>query len=178
MKIIVYTTPDTYNESNPLDAEILTGQVAYLIKDNNDGTGIFSVKSRQDGERFEKVLPFSYLMKHDVDMPHAKDTEKARIEMLQHGAHHLTIRDLKKYLEDHKDDLDEDGIVYYQRIDDVYFEENGWDNSVRVKYEYNSGDFNPLFAWEDQFVPAFCCYGFHHPDDPQKDRNLYITAHY
>jgi hypothetical protein len=171
MNTIIYTTPTTYDKNNALDEELLTGQVAYLIKDNEDGTGTFSVRSREDGERFEKLLPFDYLTRHEVEIPHPKDNEEAR-EHMKKGGYSLTIGRLKEFLEEHKDELDDDGIVYYQRIEDFYFERNGWDHSVRVKYDYFGMDMNPLDMHEDQYIVAFS------PVKYKNDRNLYITAHY
>ena len=152
---------------------ILTGQVAYLIKDLMNGNGIFSVYLRESDGRVEMELPFLYLTKHEVEFPHPKDVEIKRDKTLCE-TNYLTIGQLKKYLEENKDFLDDDGIVYYQRIEDIYFKEHNWD--VRVKYDSLSADINPLWLTEDEFVPAFCCYGY--KEGFQKDRNLYITAHY
>lgn len=76
----------------------------------------------------------------------------------------LTVKELRDFLDQY--DLDDNAIVYYQRIEDCYFAEaGGWKEKVMFK-EPDMGEVS------DEFIPAFACIKFHN------DGNLYITAHY
>jgi hypothetical protein len=72
---------------------------------------------------------------------------------------YLLIGDLKKAIKDKPND----GIVFYQRIEDKYFWDNNW--SVKKK-RIGTPD-------ESQYISAFCVITY--KDDPD---NLYIDAHY
>lgn len=170
-----YVTP--INDELMERYNIMPGRVAYLLKVINDSTGLFSVKDRLDTySRIDIELPFEIFTVFDVDIPHIRDTEQCVIDMKK-GAHYLTIKELRKFLEENKNTLNEEGIVYYQRIEDYYFTESGgWSNNSRIKYDCLTSEFNPLYMHEDEFIPAFTCYQY--TKGFQKDGNLYITAHY
>ena len=73
----------------------------------------------------------------------------------------MTVKDLKKALENVPDDC----LVVYQRIEDIYFEENGWlAKAIELSWEEN---INSLY------IPAFSAYQHH------KDKDIFvINAHY
>lgn len=68
----------------------------------------------------------------------------------------MTVLELKQALSN----LPDDGEVYVQRIEDFYFENNGW--SVK-KMEGENG--------EEQYIATWCCINY-------DGKNLYITSHY
>ena len=76
---------------------------------------------------------------------------------------HLTVGELKKSLENIPDDTP----VYYQRIEDIYFEKHGWTNPKCYKeltFDYH-GELSP-------YIRAFSSY-FH------EERNVFvINSHY
>lgn len=75
--------------------------------------------------------------------------------------HYLTIGRLKEFIKD----LPDDGKIYYQRIEDVYFEKHGWDkNVVKKPSEYPE--------YTDDFVGVFTYIKY------RDDKDLYLTAHY
>ena len=73
----------------------------------------------------------------------------------------LTVGQLKRWIKEHK--IPDDANVYYQRIEDVYFERHGWNT---IKRPWNGGE------TETEYIEAFGCYKF------KDDSNLYINAHY
>jgi hypothetical protein len=109
----------------------------------------------------------------------------------------MTVKELKEAIEN----LPDDAIVYYQRIEDVYFEKHNW-NVVKKEGEHyhslmdwnrdiDSGKYlddeqypdikpeNLLKATEkdleeskEQYIKAFCAVKY------GNDNNLYIDAHY
>ncbi len=76
---------------------------------------------------------------------------------------HLTVGCLKKALKG----LDDDTPVYYQRIEDAYFEKFGWQKDV-IKIK----DFDGIVHWTDEFVRAYCVVS------TDKKPGFFITAHY
>jgi len=85
---------------------------------------------------------------------------------------YLTIADLKKIIKN----MDDSDHVFYQRIEDIYFEPGkGWkENSVFKRDvfvrndEYNPEDPNH----HDQFVEVFSALKY------DEEKNLYLSAHY
>lgn len=76
--------------------------------------------------------------------------------------HYLTVSELRKALAD----LPDEAPVFYQRIEDLYFEQHGWAANVVEK---------PNDMWpdqQDQYIRAFCVVRY--ADEP----TLFITAHY
>ena len=77
---------------------------------------------------------------------------------------YLTIKELKEKIKDLPDEMP----VYYQRIEDHYFTQGGWDSSTKtLLWERSSygDDYN-------EYVGAFSAYK--HPDDYV----FVINAHY
>ena len=73
---------------------------------------------------------------------------------------YLTAGQLKKLLEN----VPDDARILYERIEDVYFKEHGWNNVVVEKP-------NGIYPDEkDQYIPAFCAFFY--------NGNVYVTAHY
>jgi hypothetical protein len=90
----------------------------------------------------------------------------------------LTVKYLKKFLEEHA--LPDDAIVLIQRVEDVYYEKNGWGvykkDGEWVDYANKySPDISPeeLDEFKEQYHPAWCCVFYH--DDPDM---LFIDLHY
>ena len=81
----------------------------------------------------------------------------------------LTVGDLRRILDD--TDIKDDVKVYYERIEDEYFEEGGWENDILMEDSwYNIGtDHNPL---SDNWIRAFDVFY------NEKENVLKITAHY
>mgnify|MGYP001586066330 CR=1 FL=1 len=80
----------------------------------------------------------------------------------KHADLYMTVGKLRKILEDYPDDAK----VYYERIEDTYFDPGkGWDeNSVKRPSEL-SGEMDQFIAvWGRNKYP--------------NDDNLYLTAHY
>jgi len=75
----------------------------------------------------------------------------------------MTIGELREALKDKKKYPD-DGLVLYQRIEDIYFEEHKW-KSVKK-------DDGELPGMKDEFVHVFTNIKY------RRDKNLYLTAHY
>jgi hypothetical protein len=67
--------------------------------------------------------------------------------------------------------MDDDAHVTYERIEDVYFEKNGWKPELTVPND--AAHIHPGIP-EDQYVTAFCSFKY------EKDGKQYlcITAHY
>jgi hypothetical protein len=115
--------------------------------------------------------------------------------------YYLTIGKLKKFLEEHPE-LPDDALVLTQRVEDVYYEKNGWGvvlkegehyhnvktYNVRMEEEIRrrkNGE-HPKYDMEDpskhiqeltddlkdQYHPAFCCLKY------KDDDNLYLDLHY
>lgn len=75
--------------------------------------------------------------------------------------HYMTIKQLKSAIQD----LPDDGLVLYQRIEDVYFDNHHWDESSILKPD-------PLYPEAfDQYVITW-------GSTKYDNENLYITAHY
>jgi len=74
----------------------------------------------------------------------------------------LTVGQLKERLKDVPDDTP----VFYQRIEDVYFEKHGW------KTEKLVWDFYAMEYIYSEYIPAFSCYK--HTDEDV----FVINAHY
>ena len=75
----------------------------------------------------------------------------------------LTVGALRKAL----DDLPDKTPVYYQRIEDTYFEEGkGWKENELLVPD------NDFHEYNDEYIRALCCF-----QDSRKPR-LLITAHY
>lgn len=68
----------------------------------------------------------------------------------------MTVAELRKVL----DKLPDDAEVYYQRIEDVYFDHHGWDKTV------------VLDAEDDEYVGAYTAF------KAADGSKLFITAHY
>jgi hypothetical protein len=77
--------------------------------------------------------------------------------------HYLTVGRLKEAIKD----LPDDGMVMYQRIEDVYFNNHHWNTSVILKEDET---FEALETY-DQYVIAWCSLNY-------DNENLYLTAHY
>lgn len=80
---------------------------------------------------------------------------------------HLTIKGLKEALKDLPDNIP----VYYQRIEDVYFEKYGWDKSaLSLVWE----QFGTEVIYND-YTRAFSCYKHTTKDGKEV---FVINAHY
>lgn len=77
----------------------------------------------------------------------------------------LTVGQLLEFIQ--KNNIPLDAKVKYERIEDSYFEEHGWDKSSTMKPHelYNE-------MGDCEFITTFTCIKY--PDDP----DLYLTAHY
>lgn len=75
--------------------------------------------------------------------------------------HYLTVGRLREQLADLPDDMP----VYYERIEDSYFERGGWDKTV-----LNVPDDHYPEDATSQYTRAFCGFRF--------GENFCITAHY
>jgi len=73
--------------------------------------------------------------------------------------HYLTVGELKKIIKN----IPDDARVLYERIEDVYFQEHGWDGVVVYKK-------NDYIDQPDQYVQAFTAF--------LNDEDLCITAHF
>ncbi len=123
------------------------------------------------------------------------------IEDLSRYKDHLTVGRLKEFLEKHPE-LPDDALVLAQRVEDVYYEKNGWGVVMKEGYHYHSYKENnirmeeeikrrkngehPKYDMEDpskfivelddtmkeQYHPAWCCLKY------KGDNNLYIDLHY
>jgi hypothetical protein len=78
---------------------------------------------------------------------------------LKYPEHHLTVGKLREKLPL----LLENGGVYIQRVEDVYFEKHNWKGKMMP-----SPDFDDQF---DEYMPVWCALDY-------KDGNLYLTPHY
>jgi len=78
---------------------------------------------------------------------------------------YMTVGDLKKLIKK----MPDDAKVYYQRIEDVYFEKHEWSKSSVFKADPEYGDDPPIY---DEYTRV---YGSNRYKD---DTNLYLTAHY
>lgn len=130
------------------------------------------------------------------------NNKKVRVlEDLSKYKDYLTVGKLKKFLEEHPE-LPDDANVLIQRVEDRYYEENGWGVVMKEGYWYHAiSDKNkemedeilrrengeePQYDLEDpskfitelndgykeQYHPAFCCLRY------KDDDNLYIDLHY
>ena len=80
-------------------------------------------------------------------------------------SHYLTLGELRNFI-DNTGDLPDHAGVFYQRIEDVYFEEHNWKTVDFFSPEYPDN--------RDEFIGAFSIY------TGEKDEKTYvlITAHY
>jgi hypothetical protein len=83
------------------------------------------------------------------------------------GRGYLTVGELKKFIAEYK--IPDDANVYYQRIEDVYFNKYGWDKSVCTVKKPDS-DFKQ--GEKDTFVAVWSYIKF------KDDDSLFLTAHY
>lgn len=105
----------------------------------------------------------------------------------------MTVRELREAISN----LPDDGEVYVQRIEDFYFEDNGWPvkkvegehyhRMVRYRDDVASGKYpdhgeevnlyiistinQELEACKEQYIDTHCCIDY-------DGKNLYITSHY
>ena len=129
-----------------------------------------------------------------------KELTKEDIKGYTGRGHHLTVRDLKKFLEEHN--LPDDAPVVVQRVEDVYYEKHGWGVYLKGGYWYNyakrwnddidSGKYldeeqYPLMKGKElekisdedmkkdmeQYHPAFCCVWYKDDQDI-----LFLDLHY
>jgi hypothetical protein len=130
------------------------------------------------------------------------DNKKVRVlEDLSKYKDYLTVGKLKKFLEEHPE-LPDDANVLIQRVEDRYYEENGWgvvlkegdyyhmykEQNYRMNEEIKrrkNGE-HPKYEMEDpskfivelddtmkeQYHPSWCCLKY------KDDDNLYIDLHY
>ena len=104
----------------------------------------------------------SYEMMNDINNASQKNRTKE----------YLTVKDLKKLLSDPK--IKDDAKIYYERIEDEYFEENGWQNDELLEdLWYNRGpervEKNKL---SDNWISAYEIFY------NEEENTLKITAHY
>jgi len=123
------------------------------------------------------------------------------LEDLSSYKNYLTVGKLRKYLEQHPE-LPDDANVLIQRVEDRYYEKNGWGVVLKEGYHYQmnkthnirmeeeirrrkNGE-HPKYDTEDpskhivelgdsmkeQYHPAFSCLKY------KDDDNLYIDLHY
>lgn len=76
---------------------------------------------------------------------------------------YLTVGQLKKFLKD----LPDDGKIYYQRIEDVYFEKHNWGQNSKFM-----GSIENLGLSKEEYIKVWS------PVKYPNDNNLYLTAHY
>ena len=123
------------------------------------------------------------------------------IEDLSKYEDYLTVGKLKKFLEENPE-LPDDSLVLIQRVEDKYYEENGWgvvmregywyyqflENNLRMEEEIFRREHGeePQYDLEDpskhitelndeykeQYHPAWCCLKYN------DDKHLYIDLHY
>jgi hypothetical protein len=68
--------------------------------------------------------------------------------------------------------LPADTPIYYQRIEDIYFDKHGWKPDLLVP-----DDFEPsIREYDNQYVRAFCA--FTYKINGKGKKHLCITAHY
>lgn len=96
----------------------------------------------------------------------------------------MTVAELRKAIAN----LPDDGEVFVQRIEDFYFEENGWPVKLIKGEQYHRGlDYNKwcdrdnaeeekftqedLNSMREQYIDTHCCINY-------DGKNLYITSHY
>jgi len=72
-------------------------------------------------------------------------------------------RDELKTLRKHSE-LPDDALVLTQRVEDKYYEENGWGVVLKESTWYETE--------QEQYHPAWCCVKYN------DDENLYIDLHY
>jgi len=123
------------------------------------------------------------------------------LEDLSSYKDYLTVGKLKKFLEEHSE-LPDNALVLTQRVEDRYYEKNGWGVVLKEGYHYQmnkthnirmeeeirrrkNGE-HPKYDTEDpskhivelgdsmkeQYHPAFSCLKY------KDDDNLYIDLHY
>jgi hypothetical protein len=73
----------------------------------------------------------------------------------------LRVEDLKRWLKK----LPDETRIYYQRIEDVYFEKHGWDSTV-IKREKGDESYQGDYAWLQGIL------------FDKKKNILYLSAHY
>ena len=78
---------------------------------------------------------------------------------------YLTVGQLKEVIKNMGDDVP----VYYQRIEDVYFEKNGWKHDLVVPDKSI-----PDYQSEDNYIRAFTAFKVRQGNKS----HLCITAHY
>lgn len=89
----------------------------------------------------------------------------------------MTVRELREAIAN----LPDEGEVFIQRIEDFYFEKNGWPvkkiegehyhNVINHMKEYNCLDPEYAEQYKEQYIDTHCCINY--------DKvNLYITSHY
>lgn len=93
-------------------------------------------------------------------------------ELIDKSNHHLTVGDLKKFLNKHN--LPDNAVVLIQRVEDIYYEKHQW--GVYLKEgEYTIKDTEGKIEKDSltQYTPAWCCVNY-------KDENelLFIDLHY
>ena len=123
------------------------------------------------------------------------------IEDLSRYKDYLTVGRLKKFLEQHPE-LPDDALVLTQRVEDRYYEKNGWGVVLKEGYHYHMSKENnirmeeeihrrkngehPKYDMEDpskfieeltddlkeQYHPAWSCLKY------KDDDNLYLDLHY
>lgn len=72
----------------------------------------------------------------------------------------MTVRELKRFIAEHR--IPDDAEIYYQRIEDKYFDEHSWETKNKPSED----------GFIDQFIGTFGATRY------PNDMNLYITAHY
>lgn len=89
----------------------------------------------------------------------------------------MTVRELREAISN----LPDDGEVYIQRIEDFYFEKNGWPVKLMAGEQYHRAlskmkNFNitmldSIEGLKEQYIDTHCCINY-------DGKNLYITSHY
>lgn len=75
---------------------------------------------------------------------------------------YMTVGDIREKIKN----MPDDARVYYQRIEDVYFDKHKW-----VADKVIPDDFMPdERELDNEYIHAFCCFEY--------SGDLYITAHY
>ncbi len=77
---------------------------------------------------------------------------------------YMTVGDMRRAIQG----LDNDAKVYYQRIEDVYFNKHGWSKSSKFTIDPDYDDPDDI---KDEWTQAFDAY-------KAQDGDLHITAHY
>ena len=75
---------------------------------------------------------------------------------------YLTVGDIRRVIAD----LPDDSRVFYERIEDGYFEQHGWIPDKLIPYL----DSTPSDNINDEYLRAFSAF--------RRDGDLHITAHY